>query len=77
MKLNNSLSLELLSRRDVKLKLALALCFSEKWVNILLSENKENGPLTTYKALQVIHETTGRPLHEILEHVEEGELIPL
>jgi hypothetical protein len=44
---------------DVRLKLASALQFSETWIRELIRQNKENGPLTTFKALEVIREETG------------------
>lgn len=53
-------------KRDLILKLALELGFSELWVNKLLDANKENGPLTTAKALQLIRESTGLLDQEIL-----------
>lgn len=50
-----------------RLSIALALGFSEQWVVRLIDMNKENGPLTTVKALQVIREQTGFKDSEILE----------
>lgn len=49
-----------------KLKLALALGFTEYWINKLIEANKPNGPLTTMKALSVIKENTGLDDKEIL-----------
>lgn len=53
--------------RTAKLKLALALGFTEVWINELLRNNKENGPLTTAKSLQTIREETNLSDTEILE----------
>lgn len=53
--------------QQVKLKLALALGFTEYWVVKLLNNNKPNGPLTTATALKVIRECTGLTDIEILE----------
>lgn len=51
----------------IRLKLAAALGFTELWINRLVDANKENGPLTTAKALQVIREETGLSDDQILE----------
>lgn len=56
-----------LQSREVVLKLALALGFTEVWIDRLIRKNKENGALTTAKALQVIREETGLSDQEILE----------
>lgn len=53
--------------RPVRLKLALALGFSELWIDKSVQKNKDNGPLTTAKALQVIREETGLLDNEILK----------
>jgi len=52
-------AIEAINKPDTRLRLALALGFSETWIRSLLADNKENGPLTTAKALQVIHKETG------------------
>lgn len=49
-----------------RLKLALALGFSEQWINRVIAANKPNGPLTTAIALKVIREETGLTDVEIL-----------
>lgn len=62
-----------LSEREPRLKLALALSFTELWIDKLIDANKNNGPLTTAKALQVIREETGLDDSQILEEeVKEG-----
>lgn len=53
-------------KREVVLDLCLALGFSELWVTKLIPQNKDNGPLTTPKSLQVIREATGLSDDEIL-----------
>lgn len=50
-----------------RLKLALALGFSEQWIIRVIGANKPNGPLTTAVALKVIREITGLKDTEILE----------
>jgi len=72
MKISNK-ALELIKGRKSILALALALDFTELWVSKLLVINKENGPLTTAKALQVIQEETGLGNEEILEEEIIGE----
>jgi hypothetical protein len=44
-----------------------ALGFSEQWVRRLAAQNKMNGPLTTYRALEVIRRETGLEDSKILE----------
>lgn len=53
--------------RAAILQLCLALDFSELWVTKLVEQNKDNGPLTTAKAVQVIQEKTGLSDSEVLE----------
>lgn len=50
-----------------RLKLALALKFSQQWIDKVVDANKPNGPLTTATALKVIREETGLTDAEILE----------
>ncbi len=69
MKLSN-IALEQISERKVILKLALALDFTEQWMRRVIENNKDNGPLTTAKALQVIKLETGLTDKEILEENE-------
>lgn len=57
--------------QEVRLKLALALAFSEYWVGKLIEYNKDNGPLTTAAALKVLREETGLSDDEILEQSAE------
>lgn len=56
--------------RPLKLELALALGFSEVWIDKLVKNNKDNGPLTTAKSLQIIQEVTGLNQLDILEETE-------
>lgn len=48
-------------------KLMVGLEFTELWIKRLIDQNKMNGPLTTYKALEIIQEETGCTHDEILE----------
>lgn len=56
--------------RPVRLDLALALGFTEAWINKLIDHNKDNGPLTTAKSLQVLRDATGLDDADILEETE-------
>lgn len=49
-----------------RLKLALGLDCTEQWMIQLLDKNKENGPLTTATALQIIRQETGLRDDQIL-----------
>lgn len=53
--------------RNSRLKLAIKLGFGEAWIKAVIKENKDNGPLTTMAAMQVIREETGLMDSEILE----------
>lgn len=63
-------ALSQINNQTARLTLALALGFSETWVRGLITKNKENGPLTTAKAIQIIKEQTGLRDSEILEETE-------
>lgn len=65
----SSKALEQINVKEIRLKLALALGFTEQWVIKMIDTNKENGPLTTARALQVIKTETGLTDEEILEPV--------
>lgn len=56
-----------IKEQGTRLKLALALGFSEQWIIKVIDANKSNGPLTTALALKVIREETGLTDSEILE----------
>lgn len=56
-----------LNDRAIRLHLCLELGFTEPWVNKLIEKNKDNGPLTTIKALQIIKQETGLKEDQILE----------
>jgi hypothetical protein len=47
-------------------KLGLALTFTDEWVKQRARQNKPNGPLTTYQAIQIISEETKMDVNEIL-----------
>lgn len=59
-------ALSKINNQTARLRIALALGFSETWVRGLIDKNKDNGPLTTAAALQVIREETGLVDSEIL-----------
>jgi hypothetical protein len=61
--------------RSVKLALALGLGFTELWIGKLIEANKENGPLTTIKAVGIIKKETGLTDDEILDEEEETALV--
>jgi hypothetical protein len=75
MKLSNAVT-ELIGNRklagvrDFQSDLGKALVFTEYWVGKCIKENKDNGPLTLEKALQMIEAFTGLQRSEIL--VEEN-----
>jgi hypothetical protein len=48
-------------------KLMIGLEFTELWIKRLIDANKNNGPLTTYKALEIIRQETDLTNDEILE----------
>lgn len=60
-------AIKAIDKAEIRLKLALGLSFSETWIRSLIADNRNNGPLTTYKALEVIREETKLEDSEILE----------
>lgn len=52
--------------RKRRLQIAIALNFSEQWINKVVAANKENGPLTTLKAIEIIRQETGLTDSDIL-----------
>lgn len=65
-------AIKAIDKPRVRLKLALALDFTEQWIIKLLDQNKENNPLTTYTALEIIRKETGLKDSQILvrENIE-------
>lgn len=61
-----------LKNQALRLKLALALGFSEQWIVRVIDANKPNGPLTTAAALLVLREELGLSDREILDDVSVG-----
>jgi len=47
-------------------QLMIGLEFTELWIKRLIDQNKNNGPLTTYRALEIIKKETGLNDDEIL-----------
>lgn len=72
MKLTNK-AIEAINNRATMLALALALGFTELWIKKIIEANKDNGHLTTVKALEVIKRETGLQDCDILEEVEEAQ----
>lgn len=72
MKVRNKIIKELTKEgsRNKRLRLAIALNYSEQGIDQLIKKNKENGPLTTIKALEVLRDETGLTDEEILEETE-------
>jgi len=60
----------LIKDRELRLRIAMALDFSEQWIDRVVSANKKNGPLTTASAMKVIREELGLEDSEILEEFE-------
>lgn len=56
--------------KETRLRLALALGFTEAWIIKVIAANKENGPLTTAMAIQTIKAETGLEDSQILEAEE-------
>lgn len=66
-------ALEAINTPKTRVQLAAALGHTEQWIIRLIDMNKENGTLTTAKALQVIQHETGLIAGEILEEVGIGQ----
>lgn len=47
-------------------QLMIGLEFTELWIKRLIDQNKNNGPLTTFKALEIIRRETGLSNEDIL-----------
>lgn len=60
-------AIKAIDKAETRLKLALGLSFSETWIRSLIADNRNNGPLTTFKALEVIRQETKLEDSEILE----------
>ena len=65
-------AIESIDTREKRFQLALALGFTEIWIEKLLEKNKPNGPLTTVTALRIIREISGLEDNQILEPELEG-----
>jgi hypothetical protein len=53
--------------KAIRTTLALALNFTERWVLKSIHDNKENGPLTLTKSIQILTKCTGLSQSEIIE----------
>lgn len=60
-------AIEAINNKTTRQKLGLELDFSEQWIIKLIDSNKDNGPLTTAGALNIIREETGFKDKQILE----------
>lgn len=58
--------------KAIRTMLALDLHFTERWVLKCIEENKDNGPLTTVKAVERLKKETGLRQSQIL--IEEQEI---
>lgn len=59
-------ALTAINQKDIRLKLALALKCTEQWIIKIIVANKDNGPLTTASALEVIRQETKMKDDQIL-----------
>jgi predicted transcriptional regulator len=69
MKLTNR-ALTIINTPKTRVKIAAALGYTEQWIMKLIKDNKENGTLTTVKAMRVILKETGLKQSEVLTEVE-------
>lgn len=60
-------ALDKINKTPIRLKLALELNCTERWVSILIKENEPNSDLTKSSALRIIREETGLTDEQILE----------
>ena len=56
--------------KRIRTKLALALKCTERWIQDCIKENKDNGALTKYAAVDILREETGLSDNEILDMSE-------
>lgn len=67
MKLTQKAIDKLKESRELRLKLALELSFTELWINKLIDKNDSNGPLTTVTSIGILRDNGGMKESEILE----------
>lgn len=70
MKLKDTIIQQLKSSRALRMDVAIALDFSELWIDKVVEANKENGPLTLAKSLQVLRDELKLDNSQILEESE-------
>lgn len=63
-------ALEQINNSPVRLRLAIALGCTERWISALIKGNEPNNDLTKAAALQVIQNETGLEQSDILEETE-------
>jgi len=66
-----TIAIEKADTLTTRLRLALALNVTERWIIALLKENKDNSALTTAAALKVIREETKLRDSQILDDVSQ------
>lgn len=63
----SAVALEKINVTKTRLKLALELGYTERWISRLIKENDPNSDLTLSSSLKIIREETGLSDSEILE----------
>ncbi len=61
-----SLQERIIKTKSLRFKLSVALNFTSDWILTQAKRNKDNGPLTTFAAMEVIREETKLADEEIL-----------
>jgi hypothetical protein len=65
--LSDSARQKVIDDKHIRLKLAVALNFTSGWILTRAYQNKPNGPLTTYAAIEVLQQELGMSKEEILQ----------
>lgn len=69
----STIALDQINKTPVRLKLALELGCTERWISRLIKENETDNDLTLASSLKVIREETGLSDDQILEAEAEPE----
>jgi predicted transcriptional regulator len=72
MKLSKAAITAITDERRTIQAIAFELDFTEQWTRRIIDANKDNGPLTTLAALEIIRKETGLSDDQILEREEAG-----
>lgn len=59
-------AMQAINNSNSRMRLALSLGFTERWIQKLIKANKNNGPLTTVGALKALEQETGLNAEELL-----------